>query len=160
MFKSLSEVVWNQLSNGLRSDQQVAFLMQSQVVRTGEAAFTVGTLERFDPRMFTEVTGQLVRSGELPRASLPHALIGLLSCVCAAMGLQVRALGVDFVTAVEITAVDSSLLHRIGRLDWHRVITPRMDDHRRVVIAIGLWHADDRRGHFLVVRVVGTLCFD
>lgn len=62
------------------SHQEVAFLVQSQVVRAGEAAFTVGALERFDSCVLAEVSRQLVRTGELPRAAFPHALVGFLSC--------------------------------------------------------------------------------
>lgn len=54
--------------------------MQSQVVGAGEAAFTVGALERFDSRVLAEVSRQLVRACELPRAALPGALVGLLTC--------------------------------------------------------------------------------
>lgn len=42
------------------SHQEVALLVQRQVVRTGEAALTVGALERFDSRVFTEVSRQLI----------------------------------------------------------------------------------------------------
>lgn len=42
------------------SHQEVAFLVQSQVVRAGEAAFTVGALERFDSCVLAEVSRQLV----------------------------------------------------------------------------------------------------
>lgn len=54
--------------------------MQSQVVRAGEAAFAVRTLEGFDPCVLAEVSRQLVGPGELPRAAFPHALVGLFPC--------------------------------------------------------------------------------
>lgn len=62
------------------SHQEVAFLVQSQVVRTREAAFTVGALEWFDSCVLAEVSGQLIWTGELPGAAFPHALVGFLTC--------------------------------------------------------------------------------
>ena len=53
------------------------------------------TLERFVPRVFPEVPGQLVRPAELPAAVLPPADVGLLSSVSPQVSLQVGALGVD-----------------------------------------------------------------
>jgi len=54
--------------------------VQSQVVGSGKAAFAVGALERLDPRVLPEVPRQLVRTGELPRAAFPQALVGFLAC--------------------------------------------------------------------------------
>lgn len=59
---------------------EVTFLVQSQVVRTGEAAFTVRALEWFDSCVLAEVSCQLIRTGELPGAAFPHALVGFLTC--------------------------------------------------------------------------------
>ena len=65
---------------GSASHQEVALLVQSQVVGTGEAALTVGALKRFDACVLAEVSRQFVRAGKLPCAALPHALVGLLAC--------------------------------------------------------------------------------
>lgn len=62
------------------SHQQVAFLVQRQVVGSGEAALTVGTLERLHARVLAEVSGELVGARKLPCAALPHALVGFLTC--------------------------------------------------------------------------------
>lgn len=135
------------------------------MVGAGEAALAVGALERLDPRVLPEVSRQLVRTGELPRATLPHALVGLLACawrerereremshgdmwkverarkrvraaltgVRPAVRLEVGALGVHFVAAVEVAAVDPSLLQRVRGLDGGRMLGARMDYDGRVV---------------------------
>lgn len=58
----------------------MALLVQRQVVGPGEAPLAVGTLERLHARVLAEVSGQLVGARELPRAALPHALVGFLTC--------------------------------------------------------------------------------
>jgi hypothetical protein len=65
----------------------------------------VATLEGFVSRVFPYMPGQLVRSGKLPRAPRPGALVGLLSRVGPQVGLQVGALGVDLPAAGEFTAM-------------------------------------------------------
>lgn len=119
--------------------------MQSQVVGAGEAALAVGALERLDARVLAEVSRQLIRPGELPRAAFPHALVGLLSCVCPAMSLEVGALGVHLVAASEIAAVNPPFLQRVGRVDRERMLGTRVDDHRGVItLAVDVWNAHDR----------------
>lgn len=87
--------------------------MQSQVIRAGEAALTVWTLERFDSCVFAEMPCQLIRPGKLPRAALPHALVRLLSCVCSAVGFEVGAFGVNLITVCKVAAVNPSLLEGV-----------------------------------------------
>lgn len=96
--------------------------MQSQVVRAGEAAFTVGALERFHPCVLAEVSRQLVRTRELPRAAFPHALVGFLSGVRPAVCFEVGALGVHFVAAGEVAAVNSPLFQRVRRVRGERML--------------------------------------
>ena len=54
--------------------------MQGPVVRSGEAAIAVRTLEGFHPGVFPVVPRQLVGAGELPRAAVPGALVWLFTC--------------------------------------------------------------------------------
>lgn len=63
----------------LSSHQQVALLVQGQVIGAGEGAITVRALEWLYTRVLPKVTGQLIRAGELPRTAFPHALIRLFS---------------------------------------------------------------------------------
>ncbi len=151
------------------SHQEVAFLVQSQVVRAGEAAFTVGALERLDPCVLAEVSRQLVRTGELPCAAFPHALVGFLACkwgdktrirsvkkackrrlhvlekqssrvwirtltgVRPAVCFEVGALGVHFVAAGEVAAVNSPLFQWVRRVSRERMLRARMNYYWRVV---------------------------
>lgn len=50
------------------------------MVRTGEAAVTVWTLERFDASVFAEMSCQFIRPSKLPRAPFPCTFVGLFSC--------------------------------------------------------------------------------
>lgn len=58
----------------------VSLHVQGQVVRAREAAAAHGALERLGARVLPEVARQLVGPGEAPLASLPGALVRLLSC--------------------------------------------------------------------------------
>lgn len=53
--------------------------VQRQVIRAAEAPFAMVALERLGPCVFAIVTGQLVRPRKPPLASLPGALVRLLS---------------------------------------------------------------------------------
>ncbi len=54
--------------------------VQGEVVGSGEASFAVDALEGLDPRVLPVMTGQLVRPGEPPFATLPGATIRFLAC--------------------------------------------------------------------------------
>lgn len=103
--------------------------MQRQVVGSGEAALTVGTLERLHARVLAEVSCELVGARKLPCAALPHALVGFLTGVRPAVCLQVGALGVHLVAPGEVAAVDSPLLQCVGRLCGERVVCAGVDYH-------------------------------
>lgn len=92
------------------------------MIRAGEATLTVRALERFDSCVFAEMPCQLIRPGELPCAALPHALVRFLSCVGSAVGFEVRAFGIDFITASEVAAVNPSLLEGVRRIRWKRML--------------------------------------
>lgn len=64
---------------GLSSHHDMAAAVQGQVVRPGKGTVALGAAERLDPRVFAEVSGQLVGAGEAPRAALPGAVVGLLT---------------------------------------------------------------------------------
>lgn len=63
----------------------VSLHVKSEVVRAGEAAVTLPTLEGLHPRVFPVVAGQLVGPGEVPAATVPLALVRLLTCNKAAL---------------------------------------------------------------------------
>ena len=54
--------------------------MQGKVVRAGEAAVTVWTLERFDSSMFSEMSCEFIRPSKFPCASFPCTFVGFFSC--------------------------------------------------------------------------------
>lgn len=64
---------------GQSSHHDVAAAVQGQVVRAGEGAVALGAAERFDARVFAEMSGELVGAGEAPGAALPGAVVGFLS---------------------------------------------------------------------------------
>jgi hypothetical protein len=76
--------------------------------------------------MLTEMSGEFVRSGELPATALPIALIGLLSRMRPQVCLQVRALRIGLRAAVVRARVMSDFLaagaasaaSRFGRHYW------------------------------------------
>lgn len=51
------------------------------MVRPGEGALAQVALEGSVPGVFTEMTGQLIRTGELPPAAFPTAVVWLLTYV-------------------------------------------------------------------------------
>ncbi len=73
--------------------------VQCQVVRACKSPLAVRALEWLDSGVLAHVTGQFIRTSELPVASLPVALVWFLSSVCSLVGFQVGALGVDLATA-------------------------------------------------------------
>ena len=77
------------------------------MVGSGKRSLAVGTLERLDPRVLPHVPGQLVGSRKLPVAAFPAALVGLFTGVRSLVGLEVGALGVDFVAPRVGATVDS-----------------------------------------------------
>jgi len=74
------------------------------------------TLERLLAGVLAVVAGQLVRAGELPGTALPRAFVRLLSRVSPFVSLEVRALGVDLVTAGEVAPVDLPLVVAVDRV--------------------------------------------
>lgn len=84
------------------------------MVRAGECPFTQVTLEWPVPGVLSEVTCELVRASELPAATLPAAVVWLLSRVSPEVRLQVRALRVGLSTAGESTGVCRGSLPRPG----------------------------------------------
>lgn len=61
------------------SHQHVSPSVQGQVVRSGEAAVTVCTLEGLHPCVFPVMPRQLIRAGELPGATVPGTLVWLFT---------------------------------------------------------------------------------
>lgn len=58
---------------------------------------------------------------------LMYRLCVTLTGVCPAVCFEVGALGVHFVAAVEVTAVDSPLFQCVRRLGRERMLCPRMN---------------------------------
>lgn len=61
--------------------------VECQVIGAGEAAPTVVALEGLGSRVFPEVAGEFVGSGEPPLTAFPRTPVRLLTGVCALMGL-------------------------------------------------------------------------
>ena len=80
--------------------------VEGKMVAPRERPLTQVTLERFGPGVLAVMPCQLVRPRKLPPASLPGALIGLLSRMGPLVGFEVRALGVYFVTGGEVAMVN------------------------------------------------------
>lgn len=110
---------------GHSSHHDVAAAVQGEVVGPGEGAVALSAAERFDPRVLTEVSGELVGAGEAPSAALPGTVVGFLSCVYPPVSLQVGALGVNFFTAFIVAHVDPP------PLDVRRVWIDRLQVHDR-----------------------------
>lgn len=79
--------------------------VQRQVVGAREGALAFVALEWLLARVLPEVARQLVRPSELPRAARPRARVRLLACVRALVRLEVGALGVDLLAALEVALV-------------------------------------------------------
>ena len=92
-----------------RLEGGVPLHVKRQMVRPGESSLTQFAVERFVPRVFPLMPGQLVRPGEPPAAVLPLADVGLLPGVGPQVGLQVGGLGVGLAAVVEGAGVDDHL---------------------------------------------------
>jgi len=88
--------------------------VEGQVVRPGERALAQVALERTVARVFAEMASQFVGASEFPTATLPAAMVRLLTCVSSVMRLQMRALGVRFPAAGEGAGVRRRALPRPG----------------------------------------------
>ncbi|CAN7945211.1 unnamed protein product, partial [Ixodes pacificus] len=125
--------------------------MERQVVRPGEGPLAELALERLLARVLPEVARQLVGPGELPRAALPRAALGLLwlggpTCVRPLMRLEVGALGVHLLAALEVALVDLAPPQglRVGRgARWGR---GRRASGRRGSVGAGLRRRRRHRG--------------
>ncbi len=110
----------------------MSFHVERKVIATAERPGTKFTLERLLTRVLAVVPCQLVRSGELPLAALPRALVRLLPRVSPLVGLEVRTLRVDLVAVGEITLMDFSLLQAVV------VVTCRTEDLLFVVLNVNV----------------------
>ena len=70
------------------------------MVTPGKCSLTQVTLERFAARVLPQVSRQFIGAGKPPVTVGPGARVGLLPRVRPLVGLQVGALGVDFVTNI------------------------------------------------------------
>lgn len=109
------------------------------MVRAGEGALAEVALERPVSRVFPEVTGQLIRPGKLPATAFPVTVVGLFTCVCPHVGLEVGALGVRFATTRELAAV------RRGALPGPRPAASLRLDAARLVVRVKLEQRRRRR---------------
>ena len=69
--------------------------VKTKVVTPCKGAFTEVTSERFAPRVFPQMPGELVRPGEPPVALRPAAAVRLLPRVGSLVRLQVGTLRVN-----------------------------------------------------------------
>ena len=117
------------------------------MITAGELPRAEMALERLGAGVFPVMPRQLVRPRKLPAAAVPRALVGLLTRVRPLVGLQVRALGVDFVTRRKVAAVNlppleavvvlaanggrgrGQVMMRLARRD--KMLTPIVGRHQR-----------------------------
>ena len=66
------------------------------------------TLEGLGARVFSIMSGQLVRSGKFPCAAFPGTFVGLFARMGPLVSLEVRTFGVDFIALGKITLVHST----------------------------------------------------
>lgn len=112
----------------------VPLLVQRQVVGAREGALALVTLERLLARVLAVVARQLVGPSELPRAALPVAHVRLLACMRPLVRLQVGALGVDLLAALEVALVHLAAPQQVrvrGDRDGRRR-RPQAGGHRAV----------------------------
>lgn len=91
------------------------------MIAAREASVAMPTLERFRASVLAIVARQLVGTRESPLATLPAALVRLLSCVRPLMGFQMRALGVYLLATRKLAFVYPAL-----RIRWTVLVAPRV----------------------------------
>ena len=82
--------------------------VQGKMVWPRKGTFTQSALERSVSRMFSGMSGQLVRSGEFPPTAFPSTDVGLLARMCPLVSFQVTGFGVGFGAAFLRTMVNDS----------------------------------------------------
>ena len=90
----------------VKSDADVTFHVQRQVVGAREGSLAQLALERPVAGVLAVVARQLVGAGELPAAALPRALVRLLARVRPQVGLEVRRFRVRLGAALVRARVD------------------------------------------------------
>ena len=102
------------------------FGVQGEMVGSGKALAANLAEERARSGVFSRVPRQLVRAGKGVATVGPRAGVGSFSCVDPHVSLQVGALGVNFITAGEGTAMvalhlpgQHRLWPRIPSFHWH-----------------------------------------
>lgn len=83
--------------------------VERQVIRAGEAAVTVCTLEWLHSRVLAVMPRQFIGSSKLPGAAFPGTFVGFFSCVRSPVSLQVGAFCVHFVASLKVTPMDAPL---------------------------------------------------
>ena len=79
-----------------------------------KCSLTMWTLEWFHSGVFSHVPCQLIRPCKFPGATFPAALVRFLSGVRSLVGLEVRTLCVDLVTAWVSAAMHTLVPLRLG----------------------------------------------
>lgn len=83
----------------------MAFHVEGEMVGPGEGALTQVALEGSVSGVLAEVTGQFIRTGKLPSATFPIAMVRLLACMRSVVRLQVRTFCVGFATSRKSASV-------------------------------------------------------
>jgi len=113
------------------SDSLVTFHVQRQMIGSREAAETELAIERSIARMFSEVSGQFVGSGEFPVTAFPSALVRFLACVSSHMSLQMGTFRIDFVARGIRTSVHTFSFPYNQRVLVHLRTTSAQNTTRR-----------------------------
>ena len=64
------------------------------MIWSGESSVAHVTFKGFGSSVFSEVSGEFIRSAKLPPTSFPTTLIGFFSCMCSHMSFQMTAFGI------------------------------------------------------------------
>ena len=83
----------------------MAFHVERQMVRSGKSPVTELAFKRFGARVFSKMSGKLIRASEPPFTAFPGAFIRFFTRMSSHVSLEMRTLGVNFITAWMFTVM-------------------------------------------------------
>lgn len=76
----------------------MAFHVERQMIRSGESPVTELAFERFGARVFPKMPGKLIRASKPPFTAFPGTFIRFFARMSSHVRLEMRTLGVNFIT--------------------------------------------------------------